>query len=285
SAAVLIGALTFSRILPVHTTRFMSVSCRVAEGIAVATISGRLDGFTASALQTALDSPVNDSNVRFVVLDLTAVNYLSSAAIRVFLTSHRKLVARQGSLMLAGVQPYCAEVLNLTGFQKSWPVFDTQAAAIDHCRHLAQGWGSSSVAAHVRLPSGDFWIRPWSDAKGTVLVLGHIEDVLWSRVTPGHIYSKRFSETEFSLGLGGLGDRPEDYLPILGEMITIGGTMVWLPTDGHDTPDYLIPRTDTGTVTIRTGFNVAQAGDYNEMIHFQAGNDDGVTMAQIYRAL
>lgn len=68
-------------------------------------------------------------------------------------------------------------------------------------------------------------------------------------------------------------------------MITIGGTMVWLPTDGHDTPDYLIPKTDSGTVMIRTGFNVAQAGDFNEMMLFRAAAEEGATVTEIYRAL
>lgn len=263
----------------------MAISCETDDGVTVAVLSGRLDGFTAPDLQAALERSLANPTVRFAVLDMGALHYLSSAGIRVFMTAHRQLSARHGSLVLAGVRDYCAEVINLTGFHETWPAFPTVAAATQYCRErLAAGvpWAGCEKAASN---AGDFWIRPWSAAQGKVLVLGHIEDVLWSRISPAHIFSKRFSETEFSIGLGALGDRPEDYLPVLGEMITIGGTMVWLPTDGHDTPDYLIPKVDTGAVMIRTGFNVAQAGDFNEMMLFRAASEEGATVSEIYRAL
>jgi hypothetical protein len=97
--------------------------------------------------------------------------------------------------------------------------------------------------------------------------------------------SKRFSATEYSLGLGALGDKLADYLPILGEMMTIGGTMVWLPTDGHDTADYLIPQKDTGAVTIRTAFNVSLAGHFNDLALFQSPLPEGASIGEIYRDL
>ena len=47
-----------------------------------------------------------------------------------------------------------------------------------------------------------------------------------ARVTPAHVFSKTFSEKAYSIGLGGLGDKLDDYFTLMGEMITIGGTMV-----------------------------------------------------------
>ena len=116
-------------------------------------------------------------------------------------------------------------------------------------------------------------------------MLGDVRDVLHARITPAHLCSKRFSETEYSIGLGGLGDRLEDYFPLMGEMITVGGTMVWLPTDGHDTPDFLIPRKDTGQITLRTVFNVVIAGGFNELMRFESGAAEGTPIDVLYRAL
>jgi hypothetical protein len=95
--------------------------------------------------------------------------------------------------------------------------------------------------------------------------------------------SKRFSATEYSLGLGGLGDQLEDYFPILGEMMTIGGTMVWLPTDGHDTADYLVPQNDTGEVTIRTAFNVSLSGHFNDLALYTSAAPEGNALGDVYR--
>ncbi len=116
-------------------------------------------------------------------------------------------------------------------------------------------------------------------------VPGDIKHVLYSRITVGHLCSKRFSEAEYSIGLGGLGGRTDDYFQIMGEMITIGGTMVWLPSDGHDTPDFLIPQTDSGEVTLRTAFNVSMAGEFNEFMVFESSEDRGTPIDALYRAL
>jgi hypothetical protein len=74
-------------------------------------------------------------------------------------------------------------------------------------------------------------------------------------------------------------------MPLLGEMMTIGGTMVWLPTDGTDTPDFLIPKADSAVVKIRTAFNASLAGAFHEYVHFRAASPHGATLTDVYRAL
>nr|WP_243687383.1 hypothetical protein [Methanobacterium formicicum] len=61
--------------------------------------------------------------------------------------------------------------------------------------------------------------------------------------------------------------------------------MVWLPTDGHNTPDFLIPATDTGMVTIHTGFNVALDGNFNDVLFAESQHDEGFTMDELYASL
>jgi len=46
------------------------------------------------------------------------------------------------------------------------------------------------------------------------------------------VKQKKFSEVTYSLGLGALGADVNEAMPLLGEMITLHGSMVWLPTDG-----------------------------------------------------
>lgn len=61
--------------------------------------------------------------------------------------------------------------------------------------------------------------------------------------------------------------------------------MVWLPTDGHDTPDFLIPLVDKGSVMIRTGFNISIAGGFNELLIFDAAGPEGISMEKLIREL
>jgi anti-anti-sigma factor len=257
------------------TTRALS-SSRI-----VIRLDGRLDAHTAKALQETLDQVLADEAITMVLINAEALRYLSSAGIRVVLSTLKTLRRRDGDLVLTGLNDYCHSVLEIAGFADSITRFDDLPTAL---AHFGEPASEPEDDEHLT-PTGAFSFFSYSNDACRIRVLGHIEDVLWSRITADHIHSKRFSHTEYSIGLGALGDRLDDYLGVLGEMITIGGTMVWLPTDGNDTPDYLIPRTDAGQVKLRTGFNASLEGRFNETALFVSNDPQGSTMTAIYRAL
>ena len=60
-----------------------------------------------------------------------------------------------------------------------------------------------------------------------------------------------------------------------GEMITLYGTMVWLPTDGNNTPDFLTPLDSGGDVPVYTGYNITLDGPFNEYFTLDATNPAG----------
>jgi anti-sigma B factor antagonist len=76
------------------------------------TISGRVDTVTAPELEAGLKF----GDAKQVVLDLGDVPYMSSAGLRLLLTSHKKMLSNGGELQLVNVQPVVREVLDLTGF-------------------------------------------------------------------------------------------------------------------------------------------------------------------------
>jgi anti-anti-sigma factor len=253
-----------------------------SEGVVLASLEGRFDAYGADEFGKYLQS-ASLPEAGALVLDLSRVEYLSSAGLRVILATYKKLSRTGGTLALAGLQPYCRRVLEFAGFDQAFPVFETVPEAVAFCAR-----GRSQPARQeesLRLDCGRLIITPVAAAAGAIEVLGDVRDVLHARITPAHLCSKRFSETEYSIGLGGLGDRIGDYFPLMGEMITVGGTMVWLPTDGHDTPDFLIPQKDTGQITLRTAFNVVIAGGFNELMWFESGAAEGTSIDTLYRAL
>lgn len=75
------------------------------------TVSGRLDTLTAPQLESALQL----EGVTELVFDLTDLEYVSSAGLRVFLGAQKKMML-QGNMELVGVKPIVREVLDMTGF-------------------------------------------------------------------------------------------------------------------------------------------------------------------------
>jgi anti-sigma B factor antagonist len=66
-----------------------------------------------------------------VVLDLTATEFFGSSFIEVMFRAWNRLQKQTGGAMaLAGLAPYCQEVLEITHLDKLWPAHPTAAAAV-----------------------------------------------------------------------------------------------------------------------------------------------------------
>lgn len=75
-------------------------------------VSGRVDTVTAPELEAGLKF----GDAKCVVLDIAEVPYMSSAGLRLLLTSHKAMLAKGGEFKIVNVQPSVAEVLSITGF-------------------------------------------------------------------------------------------------------------------------------------------------------------------------
>ena len=76
-------------------------------------LNGRLDTTTAPQLEAELKECL--SGVKNLVLDFAALEYLSSAGLRVLLAT-QKLMNKQGSMVVRSVNETIMEVFEVTGF-------------------------------------------------------------------------------------------------------------------------------------------------------------------------
>lgn len=74
---------------------------------------GRLDTLTAPELEAELKTSLD--GVTALTLDLTKLEYISSAGLRVLLST-QKLMNKQGSMKVTGVQSEVMEIFDMTGF-------------------------------------------------------------------------------------------------------------------------------------------------------------------------
>ena len=80
---------------------------------AVLKIIGRLDTTTAPELEATIDGCA--AGINGLELDCSALEYVSSAGLRVILKA-QKLMNAQGSMKLTGVNETIMEVFDITGF-------------------------------------------------------------------------------------------------------------------------------------------------------------------------
>ena len=77
------------------------------------TIAGRLDTTTAPQLEAALKESYE--GVEKLVLDFTALEYISSAGLRVLLAA-QKVMNKQGEMIIRNVNETINEIFEVTGF-------------------------------------------------------------------------------------------------------------------------------------------------------------------------
>lgn len=92
-------------------------------------ISGSVDGRTAEDLQAVFSREVEAGHHK-VVADFGAVDYTSSAGLRVLLATLKHARSQGGDLRLAGPPPEVLKVLTLSGFASILSVFATVDEAV-----------------------------------------------------------------------------------------------------------------------------------------------------------
>jgi anti-anti-sigma factor len=247
-------------------------------------LSGRLDAFGAQQLSEEANKALQDDD-QDLIIDLTEAPYLSSGGIRVFLLLLRGMQRRNGRFILTGVGEYPRKVLALAGFQTVFETFSTVQEAIADIHKRREPQPKEKDWKKIKEGGVTLSIEPvWVPAQPVLRVMGSLDRLLHARLTETDIHTKGFQEIDYSLGLGALGTNLQDALLLLGEMITLHGSMVWLPTDGHSTPDFLTPRS-TGDVPVYVGYDVTLEGSFNEYLVLETEDPQGVLLSDIYRAI
>jgi anti-anti-sigma factor len=266
----------------------MIIKSERKNGILIVAPEGRLDAFEASHLGKELETLLKEDD-SYVVLDMLRVPYLSSGGIRALLVAQKKLSRKNGRVFLCGLAEYPVQVLKMAGLDIIFTIYETVDEAVNQISILENMKRSEKDRRNLPCYNRNhtsFHVFQAADSVAVVKIVGNLMKLMHAALEPEDIRKRSFSETEYSIGLGALGGSLEDCLPLMGEMITIGGTMVWLPTDGNDTPDFLIPQKDTGEVVIHTGLNLALEGEFNDIILVgDADQSLPITISDLYEAI
>ena len=91
----------------------MTIEKKINNEAATLIVSGRLDTQTAPELENELDAVL--SGLKELTFDMTNLEYVSSAGLRVILKAQKAMNA-QGSMKLTGVNDSIMEVFDITGF-------------------------------------------------------------------------------------------------------------------------------------------------------------------------
>ncbi|MBS1229210.1 MAG: anti-sigma-factor antagonist [Proteobacteria bacterium] len=95
----------------------------------VVAVAGKLDALSAGDYEKAVNQLIAEGKTRFVV-DFAKLDYISSAGLRVLLTTAKQLKPRGGVALFANVPGNVREVFEVTGFGSILDIHDSVDAAL-----------------------------------------------------------------------------------------------------------------------------------------------------------
>jgi anti-sigma B factor antagonist len=107
-------------------------------GVAVVRVSGEVDVATCGVLRDGLLRVVGDEYYRGVVVNLAGVTFIDSTGIGVLLGVWHRARASDHSMALAAPSRHVQGILDTTGLAKVFPIFGSEAAAVQACGQPAR---------------------------------------------------------------------------------------------------------------------------------------------------
>jgi anti-sigma B factor antagonist len=107
----------------------LEIRDREINGVLIVSPSGSIDAASAPALTEHIHGVIAAGHVNLVA-DFSAVDYTSSAGLRVLLGAVKDTRAKGGDIRLAAVQPDVLKILGLSGFTSILKLYDDVDSAV-----------------------------------------------------------------------------------------------------------------------------------------------------------
>ncbi len=237
-------------IIKVHREKTLEVKLR-----------GRLDAYWADHVGKALDDAIRAGSHR-IELNFSAVDYLSSAGLRLLLKYYKELKAVQGSLSIMQPSEGTLTILKMAGFATMMVADAVTVASVTKAsdaepRSLEKGGANFQV--FNQLPG----------AQLQVSLIGQPEKFFGGGFEEADCTSLSLPAGTFGLGLGAFGRGFVDCRQRFGEFVAVAGTATALPTDGSTVPDFVVAE-EALVPELKVLYALAGKGRFAQMMRFDA---------------
>jgi anti-sigma B factor antagonist len=107
----------------------LEVNTNEINDVVIVKLQGSLDTNTAPDAETEINKWL-ENGTKKMVINLEQANYVSSAGLRIFLATAKKITASGGVLKLCGANDVVQEILDISGFSTILDVKKTEEEAL-----------------------------------------------------------------------------------------------------------------------------------------------------------
>lgn len=106
----------------------MDVKIRNVGGVHVVELSGELDANTSPVAQQQI-LPLAREGSR-ILLDMGGVSFMSSAGLRLLLSTYRRVAEQKGTVALTSLSDDLQETMSMTGFLSFFTIYDSTESGL-----------------------------------------------------------------------------------------------------------------------------------------------------------
>ncbi len=114
----------------------MGVRKEEVQGIKTLYLSGRLDVITSEALETDLQQFIGP-DVSRMIIDLGAVEFLSSSALRIFVSLEKNFRGKKGKVVFCSIPPPVRKIFKMTALEDLFETHESLEKAVSSLLPLA----------------------------------------------------------------------------------------------------------------------------------------------------
>ena len=103
------------------------------QGVTIIELGPRYDSLDDETLEEfgrSLLTEADQAEPPRLLLDLSHTTYVGSGFIELMVRVWKRVKMRGGTMALCGLQPFCAEVLNVTRLDTIWPIYPGRSKAV-----------------------------------------------------------------------------------------------------------------------------------------------------------
>jgi anti-anti-sigma factor len=238
----------------------MHISRTARAGALHVAVTGRLDGYWADHLDSALAEAVREGHHHLRV-DLAQVTFLSSAGIAVLMKVYKQLGRINGSLAVLNPSPPVRVVLDMTRLS---------ALLIAPDAPQAVSGGTTRTGRCIEHAGAAFEVFDLLDGRGLhCRVVGRDAGLLTGAFGDEDCVSLDSLAPLFAIGVGAFGEGFADCRARFGELLSVTGATGYQPADGTNVPDYLVSSGHLAS-DVRVLYCLACEGSFTQLARFES---------------
>ena len=107
----------------------MEINTTREKDAVIVSLKGRMDAITSLEFDESMSTLISAGG-KFFIINLSQLDYISSAGLRSFLKIAKQLKAKDGKILFAGLQGPVHDVFKISGFITIFNVYETEEEAL-----------------------------------------------------------------------------------------------------------------------------------------------------------